>query len=358
MYRTLQEHLDSMPVGFPATESGVEIRILKRLFTTEEARIATYLRYSHHPSETLNDIYARLDSTGISIEKLETILDTMVSKGLIITGKEDDKKLYNNAPWVIGIYEFQVNKMTPELFDDIVDYNIEAFGRALHYSQPPQLRVIPIGKSIPHRKEIASYDDVRGLIQTSDGPFMVANCICRQSMDLMDNPCKATDRRELCIGAGPIASMYIDQGWGREISRDELFEIILKNEEDGLVLQPSNAKKLEFLCNCCGCCCGVIIGTKMSRRPARFFATNHYTQVDQELCTQCGICTERCQMDAITLENEGLLINLDRCIGCGVCVASCDYDALSLQKREEEKIPPGTVDDLYAMILKKQIDET
>ncbi|MHA1927968.1 MAG: 4Fe-4S dicluster domain-containing protein, partial [Candidatus Thorarchaeota archaeon] len=349
-----QQHLDSMPVGFPATESGVEIRILKQLFTQEEARIATKLRFATHPSDTLDDIIQRIESVEYSRDELETILDTMVSKGLLLFRKEESKKYYNNAQWIVGIYEFQVNKMTADLFNDIVDYNIETFGRVLHGTNLPQLRVIPIGKSIEHNNEVANYDDVRELVSSSKGPFLVANCICRQAMDLVDNPCKATDRRETCIAFGTMAQMYIDQDWGREVSKDELLEIIQQNQKDGLVLQPSNARTLDFLCSCCGCCCGILFGTKMSRKPVKFFSTNFYAEVDSELCTLCGNCVELCQMEAITLEDDTVVIDLNRCIGCGVCVANCPSDALALKKHSEERVPPDTIDDLYSKISEKK----
>ncbi|TFF95794.1 4Fe-4S dicluster domain-containing protein [Candidatus Thorarchaeota archaeon] len=353
-YRALQRHLDSMPVGFPATDSGVEIRILKTLFTPEEARIATYLRYSTTPTETLEEILERVGPLVESKDHLEHILDTMAEKGLILSRNEKDHKYYANAQWVVGIYELQVNKMTPELYSDIVDYNIEAFGRELFYSPLPQLRVIPVERSITPEHHIAAYDAVTELIAASNGPFMVANCVCRQAMDLMDNPCKATDRRETCIAFGSMAQMYIDKGWGRELTRKELLEVIRQNERDGLVLQPSNSQNLEFLCSCCGCCCGILFGAKMSTRPVKFFSTNYYAEVNTDLCTTCGICTELCQMEALRIEEDVLVINLDRCIGCGVCAANCPSDALKLKKRDEEKIPPETVEDLYSRIMEEK----
>jgi NAD-dependent dihydropyrimidine dehydrogenase PreA subunit/DNA-binding transcriptional ArsR family regulator len=352
--RALQKHLDSMPVGFPQTKSGVEIRILKRLFTAEEARIAIYLKYSTTPSETLKEIFDRTRSLGITKNQLEQNLDKMAEKGLILSKRDGEEKYYSNAQWVIGIYELQVNKMTPELFSDIIDYNIEAFGRELFYSPLPQLRVIPVEKSITPEHGIARYDDVKELVAASDGPFMVANCVCRQAMDIVDSPCKATDRRETCIAFGSMAQMYIDKGWGRGLTREELLEVIRQNERDGLVLQPSNSQNLEFLCSCCGCCCGILFGAKMSRSPVKFFSTNYYAEVNPAICTTCGTCTELCQMDASSIEDDTLVINLDRCIGCGVCVASCPSDALRLQKRDEEKIPPETVEKLYSLIMEKK----
>ena len=354
VYRDLQKHLDSMPVGFPPTESGVEIRILKRLFTPEEAKIATYLTFSSIPSETLEEIHQRMESMGISKNELKSRLDTMASKGLIFRKKGERTTFYGNAQWVIGIYEFQVNKMTAELYSDIVDYNIEAFGRELFYSPLPQLRVIPVGKSIEHTHEIAAYDNIRELLTKADGPFMVANCICRQAMDAVDNPCKATDRRETCIAFGEHAQMYIDEDWGREVTKEELLDILRQNEEDGLVLQPSNARNLDFICSCCGCCCGVLFGSKMSRKPVKFYSTNYFAEVDSELCTLCGTCVEKCQMEAISLGDDTAVIDLNRCIGCGVCVANCSSDALRLQKKEEVKVPPETTEELYSILWEKK----
>ncbi|TFG13115.1 4Fe-4S dicluster domain-containing protein [Candidatus Thorarchaeota archaeon] len=358
VYRDLQKHLDCMPVGFPATESGVEIRILKRLFTPQEAAIAANLKFSWTPSETIDEIHQRLEPTGISKEKLEASLDTMASKGLIFRKKGERTTYYGNVQWVIGIYEFQVNKMTAELYSDIVDYNIEAFGKELFYSPLPQLRIIPVGKSIDHTHEIAAYDNIRELLNKATGPFMVANCVCRQAMDAVDNPCKATDRRETCIAFGEHAQMYIDEGWGREVTKEELLDILRQNEEDGLVLQPSNARTLDFICSCCGCCCGILFGSKMSRKPVKFYSTNYFAEVDSELCTFCGTCVEKCQMEAIFLGDDTAVIDLNRCIGCGVCVANCPSDALSLQKKEEVKVPPKTTEELYSILLEKKQEES
>ncbi|MHA2191570.1 MAG: ATP-binding protein [Candidatus Thorarchaeota archaeon] len=354
VYRALQRHLDSMPVGFPPTESGVEIRILKRLFTPDEAKLAINLTYSTHASETLNEIFQRLKKTGISHEELEQTLDTMVGKGLLHFKREGKTKFYSNAQWVVGIFEFQVNKLTKELLADISKYNAEAFSRELFTSRPTQLRVIPIGKSITPENTVANYDDIRVLMESVDGPFMVTNCICRQSDSLAGVPCKATDRDETCLAFGSFAQMYIDEGWGREISKTELLEIISKNESDGLVLQPSNSEKLEFICSCCGCCCGIISGKKRMNKPVEFFTTNFQAEVDNDVCTSCETCVELCQMEALSMLDDTLSINLNRCIGCGICVANCPEDAINLQKRKEEKIPPQTLDDLYAKIIDRK----
>jgi Pyruvate/2-oxoacid:ferredoxin oxidoreductase delta subunit len=350
VYRALQLHLDSMPAGFPATESGVEIRILRQLFTPEEAKLATKLKYSTYPNESLESIFNRLKDTGLSLEELEGRLDIMASKGLIHSKSEAGEKSYSGAQWVVGIYEFQVNKLTKELSDDIHRYNNEAFGMNLFSARPTQLRVIPIGKSVKPKDEVASYDDFRAMLSTVDEPIMVTSCICRQRKDLADSPCKVTEREETCISFGEFAQMYIDQGWGREISRDELLEIIEMNEQEGLVLQPSNSQKPEFICSCCGCCCGLLRGKRAMPKPVDFFSTNYHSAVDLDLCTSCGTCVDLCQMRALSFKDDALTIDLDRCIGCGVCVANCPEEAMSLLKRDKEIVPPETMEETFSRI--------
>ncbi len=356
VYRELQKYLDKMPVGFPAAASGVELKILKQLFTPEEARITVQLKYAPIASESLESIYERLKNSGISRERLEEVLDKMASKGLILSRKEGDTKYYSSAQWMIGIYEFQVNKLNRGLFFDIVKFSLEAFRNEALSTKIAQLRTIPIEQSIIPEHLVANYDHVKKLIDSSDGPFVVASCICRQGADLLGTPCEATARMETCLGFGTFAEMYIEQGWGRQISKDELVEIIERNQKDGLILQPNNSEDLEYICSCCGCCCALLLATKMSPEPVTFHTTNYYTKITLEDCTGCGTCVEKCQMEAITLVEEKARINLNRCIGCGVCTANCPSDALTLVQKEEESIPPKTLEELYKSILKKKTE--
>lgn len=354
VYRELQRHLDSMPVGFPETASGVEIRILKQLFSIEEAKIAVQLPFSPKAAESLDSIAERLAVSGISKEQLEQILDGMVSKGLLHFRREGDMKFYSSIQWMIGIYEFQVNKLSPELFFDIVQFSLEAYGGETFSTKIPQLRTIPIEQSFTPEHLVANYDHVKKLVDAAEGPFVVANCVCRQAQGLLGNPCRATSRRETCLGFGEFAQLFIDEGWGRQVSKEELVEIIEQNEEDGLILQPSNSQALEYICSCCGCCCALLLGTKMSRHPVRYHASNYYVEINPELCTGCGSCVEKCQMDAITLVEDKSQVNLDRCIGCGVCAVNCPSAAITLLQKEEEQIPPKTLEELYDAILEKK----
>jgi electron transport complex protein RnfB len=350
VYRALQQHLDTFPVGFPATESGVEIRMLKNLFTPEEAKIALRLTFSAFATDSLDTIYARFEPSDITRSELEISLDRMVEKGLLLFRQEGNQKFYNNAQLAVGIYEFQVSRLSPQFLADLSQYFKEAYEAEYFSARPTQLRILPVEKSLTYEDSVATYDIARELVNSSKGPFMVAPCICRKGRDLIGDPCKVTKREETCLGFGPFAQQYINQGWGREISRDELLKILLKNESEGLVLQASNSKEIHFLCSCCGCCCSLLRTKKRTPKPVELFTTNFYAGVDSDLCSGCETCLSLCQMDALAIKDSIASVNLDRCIGCGVCVTGCPEGAVSLYKRDKLSEPPTTLEDLYQAI--------
>ncbi|MHA2282205.1 MAG: indolepyruvate ferredoxin oxidoreductase subunit alpha [Promethearchaeota archaeon] len=352
VFRILQQHLDTLPIGFPATQSGVEIRLLKHFFSPEEAKIATNLSHSF---ESLSVIHERLKDTGMSINDLEKQLDTMVSKGGLHV-KKNGEKCYANAMFSIGMYEHKVNQLSGEFLGDVGPYFMGEFGREFGRTQIPQLRTIPIEESISREHHIASYDELEKIIHESEGPFAVQNCICRKIKEVMGDPCKITSRKETCLTLGTEARMYIDEGWARGVTKEEILEILRNNQKDGLVLQPGNYLNPEFFCSCCGDCCGVMQITKYVPKPVDFFATNYHVIVDPEACTGCEECISRCPTSALSIEESISSVNMDRCIGCGVCIPVCPEEAIKLVKNEEEVIPPKTKDDLHERILKKKTE--
>ncbi len=354
VYRDLQKHLDTLPIGYPSAESGAEIRLLKRLFTPEEAKLATQLSWL---PESPKQIYERVKKTGMSIEELELMLDRMFKKGLISKRTEKGEKLYGNAFLAIGMYELQVNRLTKDFLDDFWQYFNEAFVFEASRTKIPQLRTIPVEKSIPAERFVADYDSVRNLINHVSGEFAVANCICRQERDIRGQRCSVSDIRETCLLFDDIAENYISMGIGRPISKEEVFGILDKAQEAGFVLQPTNSVKPEAICCCCGDCCGVLSTLRQLPRPVEFYATNHYAVVDIALCSGCEECVKRCQLDALKIEDDVAVINLDRCIGCGNCVAICPASAVTLHKKEKELVPPKDWNALYASIMTKKTEK-
>ncbi|MFX0023657.1 MAG: 4Fe-4S dicluster-binding protein [Candidatus Hermodarchaeota archaeon] len=351
IYRKLQQYFDTFPVGYPSTKSGVEIRILKRLFTPEEAKIALNLKFSHsyNDFEPLESIHERLKALEFdyTIDELEAILDNMAKKGAIKSLKQNNQKTYSATVFIIGMFEFQVNKLTKEFAEDTKDYMDEVLIEDMGRNLPLQMRTIPVGISVERDFEVSNFDDVKKLIENAEEPIGIQNCVCRQAMTALGEPCKTTSRLEVCMGFGSMAKMYNEMGWSREITKQEAIEILKKNEEEGLIFQPSNSQNVDFICSCCGCCCEAIRGIKHFPNPGQIISTNFYAQIDEDQCTGCGTCIERCHMDAITLTDDVSNVNIARCIGCGNCVYTCPSEAIEFLSKEKQFSPPLTMAEYY-----------
>jgi len=166
-------------------------------------------------------------------------------------------------------------------------------------------------------------------------------------------PCAKTSREETCLAFGDMAKMVLRRKHGREVTRDDVLAILRQNEDDGLVLQPANARQPEFVCSCCGCCCGMLSYQKFLPHPVEFWSSNYTAEVSAEACSHCGTCVSRCQVGAVTLTGPSgeAKINLSRCIGCGLCVPTCPSGAVRLKKKDAETVPPANEEDLYDEVM-------
>lgn len=355
VYRKLQEHLDKMPIGFPRAESSSDIRVLKHLFTPEEAKIATFLKFGwYRDIEPLDQIYIRVKDTGMTLKELEEILDNMAKKGSIMSKKDGNKKFYGNAALIIGMYEYQVNKLTKDFLNALHEYMGEVWGAKANPTHYNQIRIIPVNVDVVPENFIAPFDNMKRIIEESQGPFVKINCVCRQDMKIQGEPCKMTNHEDNCLGIGDMAQHYIDHGWGVQISKEETLNLLHQNQEEGLIFRPNNAQNVDFICSCCYCCDGSIGNLVKLPDPANYALSNYYAEIDPDLCAGCGTCINQCQMKAITQTDDISSIEKKRCIGCGNCIAICPSEAIILQKKEEQYIPPPTMDDLYEKILEEK----
>jgi ferredoxin len=349
IYRLLQRHLDRQPVGFPAVWSRADQRLLRKMFTPDEVEVA--LSLSFHPAP-LAAIVERT-APARTAEATGRLLDSMFQKGAIGWKERDGVGLWYLLPVVIGFYESQDGNPTPEFMATADAYmKTLGFGASLLAVSPPQMRTIPINQSIPVERNVATYDEIRAIVGESRGPIAVLPCICRSKKVLAHQPCKKTARLETCVAFGDMAAMVRRRGHGREVTREEARAIFQQNEDDGLVLQPANARHPEFVCSCCGCCCGMLSMQRSLPHPVDFWTSSFRAEIDGALCSRCGKCVTRCQVNAMTLpRGDGPAeINPDRCIGCGLCVAKCPSAALRLARRSPETVPPATEEDLQAEI--------
>jgi len=330
LYRRLAQHLDDMPGGFPATESGVEQRILRRLFTPEDAELALSLTLLAEEPRVI----AR--RAGIPPEEAARRLEAMEKKGLIYSIHTPGKPpQYMAQQFVVGIWEFQVNNLDPELIHDFEEYRPGLLDAEV-WKKVPQLRTIPVGEAIDARMEVLAYERAEALVQAQDR-FTVAPCICRREMRLVGEGCDKP--LETCLSFGEAADFYQRNGLGRAITKEEALGILKEAEKAGLVLSPGNAKEPTFICACCGCCCGVLRTVKAYPQPATLVSSAFVAQVNLETCQGCGTCVERCQMEAVWLDDGKIVLEPDRCIGCGLCVTTCPTESLSLRRKPESAQP-------------------
>jgi ferredoxin len=350
LYRRLQQHLDRMPVGFPPSPSGVEIRILERLFNPEEADIALELSLIPEPAAIIH----RRFGARLTLEELRPKLQQMAAKGIILSLPAKGETLFAKMIFAVGIYEHQVKSLTPELERDTRQYFDESFGEAFHTGKTPQLRVVPVNKRIAIERGVTTYDRIRAYIEASPGPFGTLPCICRRGHDLLDEPCRQTKLRDNCLMIGGAAHWAVESGNGRAITREEMLDLLDQADRDGLVLQPENTKAPMFVCCCCGCCCGVLLTAKQRPQPADFFSSNFYAVADADACQSCGACEPRCQMDAIASPDGRAIVERSRCIGCALCITACPSGAMRLEAIARPNVPPDDTKALYLQLFEER----
>jgi Na+-translocating ferredoxin:NAD+ oxidoreductase subunit B len=339
VYQRLRRHVNEIGTGFPATTSGVELRLLRRLFTEEEAE--TYI----HLTENLETPEQIAQRDGLDPERLAMILQNMAEKGLVFPKRAGAQRYYAAAPAFHGLYEHQVVRMDQELAQIMEEY---VWAEKVPEAPPPgrevlagfPLRTIPVETQIGVSRPIAPYEDVKEIIGKQDR-IAVAKCFCTVQQQALGKHCNQPE--EVCLLLGFYADYYVDLGLGRRITQEEALEVLNRSEEAGLVHQMPNSTDPAAICNCCPNCCGQLRFLKMLPNPAAFVTSDHFATVERELCTGCQLCVERCRFDAITMSAESLAdVNRERCIGCGLCVSSCVVDAIVLAaKPAPERREPG-----------------
>jgi ferredoxin len=285
----------------------------------------------------------------ISSQEAAHRLEDMALKGLIYRVRPRGRPpLYQAIHFVVGIWEFQVNRLSPDLVHDFEEYLPVLFDGQV-WRKVPQVRTVPVGESIPAQAEVLPYERAEMLIR-AHSRFAVAPCICRREMRMVGEGCDRPE--EACLMFGSAADYYVTNGMGRPIDLEEALAILSLAEETGLVLQPDNARRVGNICCCCGCCCGVLRSAKRLPRPASAVFSPFVAAADPETCEGCGICVDRCPMEALELGVGTVELDLDRCIGCGLCVTTCPADSITLLRRpdaEQRDVPRNAVEEFIKM---------
>ncbi|MBU1171007.1 MAG: 4Fe-4S binding protein [Proteobacteria bacterium] len=338
VYKKLAKVLDTLPNGYPSTDSGVEIKILEMIFRPEDAEIFCDLRLTF---ETPDQIAAR---SGRSLEGLNEKLVSMWHRGLIFGVDFGTVKMFKMVPWVFGIYEFQLKFMTREFAELCEEYAVH-YGPQFFDTKPQLMQVVPIEEeiSVENAQMTLPYERVSGLIEKGQA-FAVNDCICKKEKELLGNRCDKP--MEVCLAIAPVPGIFDDHPLGaRPISKEEAYEVLRKSEEAGLVHMTSNFQHGHiYICNCCGCCCGVLRAiNELGIDAPNVVNTHYYATIDTEECVSCGLCKdERCQVNAIEEKDDAYEIIMNKCIGCGVCISTCPSNAITLVRKNPEDIvtPP------------------
>ena len=331
VYEQLAEALNNLPNGFPRTPSNVEIRVLRKIFSPEEASLAGQLTGSMKSAEAI------ANRIGLTAEEVEARLTKMAKRGLLWSYKEGEKSLFRLAPFVVGIYEAQLESMDHELAHLVEEYLANGGAVGIMKPQPALHRVVPAQKAVKS-EWILPYDDVKAILLQSK-IFHLRDCICRVQQDYISRKCDFPLRTCLSFSSFDRPPHPLD------ISKEEAVAFLDKAEEMGLVHTVSNVMKgFGYVCNCCGCCCGILRGINEWGIENSVAYANYYAIIDPDECVGCGICRKRCQVHAISEQDGISAVNVKKCIGCGLCATGCPNKAAKLARKTDEEIVSPPVD--------------
>jgi Na+-translocating ferredoxin:NAD+ oxidoreductase subunit B len=346
IYERLREVMDAHPSTAPKTKSIDEI--LHILFTPEEAAVAAGMSYK---AKKPADIAQK---AGISDGEALRHLESMADKGIIYSRNKDGEKLYGLVPLIPGVFEFPFMKgggtsMHERLGHLWEEYHHEALGASFAGNPTPLMRVVAVEKSIPAQDRIHPYEEVKNFINDA-GYIALANCACRVSVAGCDKP------REVCLIFDGMAEFLVERGFARKINKEEGMKVLDQAEAAGLVHTSNNsAERANLICNCCPCCCTVLLGRTQLKHPHAFEPSRFEALVHADDCTGCSVCADRrCPMKAIKMIDDAAVVNTEECIGCGLCVTGCPTGAIVLTERKHLPSTPATVSEMGSQVLQEK----
>jgi len=275
------------------------------------------------------------------VEEIDSAIKEMFRKGLVFKKEKNGKTQWRPPAHLAQFHDGTIlwPEAPPEFYDLWRDYMDKEWPELAHvlvkFMPRPFTRVVPVGKSIETGKvQVLAPESIRQIIGSSSR-IAVTRCTCRLTMRKCDAPV------EVCLQINRGADYTIERGTGREVSKEEAFDIINKTEEAGLVHVTMNKSGVgHFICNCCGCCCQsftMLISDRLSLcDPSRYRPV-----VDPQSCLSCGACEERCWFGAITVEEKSIARVLeDKCLGCGQCAIGCPENAITMTEIREPGFIP------------------
>jgi ferredoxin len=328
------ESILEMYEGKPFTVSKVAdslLRVLRFQFTPEEAELAVKVGLK---GGKLDQIQER---SGIEKNKLKNMLNTMADKGTmwISPGTEDPTYqtigvagpgLLETGGWGNVRFPHSI-----QLLKALYAFQLDFAKNILGEMPFSVAQVWTTPAALPDDAD--SNENVAEKIKEA-GYWGVSTCSCRLPHWIADPGNHCEHLLETCLFMSDIARWGVEHGICREITYDEVLEILRKCNEDGLVhtYDPN-----DFICNCCPDCCVLQIGAREPGakvlEPSAFVA-----KVDDSTCNSCNTCADRCPFGAIEV-NVHALVDINKCLGCGVCFPTCSTDSIHFVRRAKVEEP-------------------
>jgi electron transport complex protein RnfB len=329
-HQLLARRLDSLPNGYPPSPDGLEIKLLEKLYSPQEAELASLLRLTLESSRQI------AERTGGDPKQVRDMLKSMAKRGLINAGRIEGGLGYGLLPFVVGIYEMQVQSLDKDMAQLFEGYYQQSFGEMLNI-EPAVHRVIPVGESVQVDMEIRPYESAADIVKHAQA-WGVVDCICRKQKTLIGDPCDHP--LEVCMMLNQNHGAFDNNSYIRALTLEEALDTLQIAAEAGLVHSVSNNQHGEsYICNCCTCSCGILRGISELGIANAVAHSAFVNTVDEELCMACEDCLDYCQFEALSMDFTAQVDQL-RCVGCGVCVQACPEDALILVRRPENEITP------------------
>lgn len=348
-YNQLTDRLNRFPQGAP--DSHLLEKILKMLVSDREAELVALL--------PIKPFTAQQASQAWSVSELEArkILDSLASRAVLVDIVQKDETQYVLPPPMAGFFEFSLmrlrddldQKVLSELFHQYLNVE-EDFIRELFTQGDTQLgRTFVHEPALPeqHSLHVLDYERASKVIETAD-PMGVSLCYCRHKMQHLDKACEAP--MDICMTFNTSADSLIRHGHARRVDVVEGRELLHQAYENNLVqFGENNQTGVNFICNCCGCCCEALLAAKRFAHLHPVHTTNYVPALTSESCKGCGKCVDICPVEALSLisandphkaKRRKARLDDEICLGCGLCVRSCPTDSIQLRPREEKVITP------------------